>query len=1162
MYCVCSDRSPAQVMKATSSNPADVINGTSINCGSVTTSASANGKKWIGDVKPKPSTLLQIRGSSTTSTAIDEKPIYADTVPHKTARISHHQFSYIFRFDPGQKIVRLHFNSAIYKGFKGLKDLFTVEAGSFILLSNFSAALTAHALGIKTFIKEFCISIEEHQELNLSFSPVKSRSQDRTYAFINGIEIISVPVHLSYFRGRDVRAQVVGQRVPVCIDNTTALELIHRLNLKRNSGPSGDAFDDMLEMWTTAQKDTVQKQMGSLTWNQSVDVGFRYLVRIYFSKLELKNAENGELTFRVLIDEMVVDTNMEIVKNQVDHGSPSYRDYVVAIKGLKQEGKRGLSINLQSNDELINGHRLLEGFEIYKISNPDNSLGSPHALPPARVSSSWIIKKVESVLGRRNTTATIIIAILALIDIIVYNTQKVREASIPEDENKPFLRAEQLCRQFSLSEIRSATKNFSKAYLIGRGGFGKVYKGFIDNGKETVAIKRLKSNSKQGKNEFLTEIELLCELHHINIVSLIGYCNEQGEMIVVYEYMACGTLADHLYKLDRDGNKYSSLTWKECLNICIGAGRGLDYLHTGNGVIHRDVKTSNILLDENLIAKVSDLGLAKPEERSKLMSHVSTKVKGTFGYFDPYYFSTHKLTRKSDTYSFGVVLLEVLCWRPAMDSSLEEDACYLTKLAQNKINKGEIEQIIATNLVEEISPLSLKVFVGVAERCLHNDPKERPTMAQVVLQLELALEQQENRKVTAQNEITSNDIDACPADLQNIAPASTEHQMQPVIPYTDQTKREIDNTLHPPRRKTAKKRKMPKPLWPWAGAFWNGLKLFKKKRSNKSDSAIFGKEINQPKLSLAKIEVATNHFSSSNRIGHGGYGSVYKGVFPTGQKVAVKVFSVLRPSLNEFKSRILLLSHLNHENIVKLLGYCIHDKRVMLVYEFMENGSLDRFIFDKLQRQLQWSHRFNIIMGVAKGILYIHQGTEKALTHGDIKPGNILLDIMMNPKISGFGTAKNYGDHESKVETRVVGTLGYIPPEYAMFGICTDKVDVYSFGMLVLEILSGRRNMEYQHQTYNESLIEQAWKLWKEGKELHLVDESLRGEYSEDEAGRCIHVSLLCTHANRQNRPTMASVLKMLLGEEMSLQEKVAEAADSAAKFEFTDQMERNTPRA
>ncbi|KAK4417577.1 Receptor-like protein kinase FERONIA [Sesamum alatum] len=1096
----------------------------SINCGSIGTYTTArNGREWIGDdVKPKKlSSLLQMDGSSTTSTVI-HKLISADPVPHKTARISLSHFSYTFQVSPGQKILRLHFYPAPYKGFKRFKDLFTVEAGPFTLISNFSASLTAAALGVKSFSKEFCISIEENQTLDITFSPASSQSQDSTYAFINGIEIISVPMHLSYFRGDD--------------------------------------FDDMLGMWAIVPAQN-GNEFNNLTWKKSVDVGFRYLVRIHFCELGLKMAETGGMSFKILINQMIVDTNTVIVKERDDHGSLWYRDYMVEMKGRKQESRRDLLICLQSYDEFMDGHRLLKGFEIFKLSNPDNSLASPNALPPARDSPSWIIQYFLSFLGNRNAIATASITVIALINIIVYKLRIIWEASTTEEENRPSARAERVCRRFSLAEIKSATRNFSDAFVIGKGGFGKVYKGLIDNGRETVAIKRLKSNSKQGKHKFLTEIETLSELQHINLVSLIGYCSERTEMILVYEYMACGTLADHLYKLAKDNHSCSSITWKQRLSICIGAARGLDYLHTGHRVIHRDIKTSNILLDENFEAKVSDFGLAKPEDRSKLQSHVSTKIKGTFGYFDPYYFSTHKLTRQSDTYAFGVVLLEVLCGRPAMDPTLGEDECCLTKWARNKINKGEIQQIIASSLIEEISPDSLKVFLEVAERCLHDEPKERPTMAKVVLQLELALEKQQSRKFVAPETITSAANDARPSNEGTISSVSTEqakvastdtHTVGP--PPIGGINGETDNTDPPAGRKDGRKPKAYESLQRWARqvAFWNRVKPSKKEEFVcKSVSEICEAEIKLPKFDLERIAAATNQFSSSNKIGQGGFGSVYKAMLPTGQIVAVKMFSFSTQGLNEFKHEIRLVSNLQHRNIVKLLGYCIHGEGGMLLYEFMENGRLDTFIFDEVQcHQLQWSLRFKIILGFARGVLYLHEGKRLRIVHRDLKPNNILLDTEMNPRIPGFGIAKTLGDDQSDAETRLAGTLGYIPQEYAFEGRLSEKLDVYRFGVVVLEILSGKKNMRYPR--YDLNLIAFAWELWSEGRALDLIDESVGGAFPAEEALRCIHVSLLCTQQQPHLRPTMRSVIVLLLDTGFSLQEKVAKAASYRGNVERT----------
>ncbi|KAJ0710165.1 putative protein kinase RLK-Pelle-CrRLK1L-1 family [Helianthus annuus] len=250
----------------------------------------------------------------------------------------------------------------------------------------------------------------------------------------------------------------------------------------------------------------------------------------------------------------------------------------------------------------------------------------------------------------------------------------------------------QLCYRFSLEDIQSATNNFDDTLVIGHGGFGKVYKGCVhtDETSQVVAVKRLDSMSNQGVPEFRAEIEMLSKLRHRHLVSLIGFCDDNKEMILVYEYMPHGTLYDHLHK-DR-----TPLSWVQRVKIAMGAARGLDYLHTGtlHGVIHRDVKSSNILLDENWEAMISDFGLSKIGSTNQLVSYVDASVKGTFGYLDPEYFYTNKLTRKTDVYAFGVVLFELLSGR---------------------------------------LPVMLRRNIACA-------PKERPTMTEVVASLQALLE--------------------------------------------------------------------------------------------------------------------------------------------------------------------------------------------------------------------------------------------------------------------------------------------------------------------------------------------------------------------------------------------------------------------------------------
>lgn len=302
---------------------------------------------------------------------------------------------------------------------------------------------------------------------------------------------------------------------------------------------------------------------------------------------------------------------------------------------------------------------------------------------------------------------------------------------------------EQPCRCFSVGELQLATRNFDNEWCIGCGGFGKVYKGVIFDGPSScflAAVKRLHSMSAQGAPEFWVELKMLSRLRHCNLISLIGYCNDGKEMALVYEYMPHGTLLDHLNK------KPTLLTWHQRLKICIGAARGLDYLHTGtgtlHGVIHRDVKSSNILLDRNYAAKISDFGLAKIGPINQPCTYVDTGVKGTFGYIDPNYFYTGKLTRKSDVYAFGVVLLEVLCGKPAVDRSLDVG---LVPWAQDRIKQGKLTEIIDSSLRDHISKSSLKEFSHIASQCLRSYPTKRPTMSEVLSRLELALSLQERK---------------------------------------------------------------------------------------------------------------------------------------------------------------------------------------------------------------------------------------------------------------------------------------------------------------------------------------------------------------------------------------------------------------------------------
>ncbi|ONI01793.1 hypothetical protein PRUPE_6G159000 [Prunus persica] len=288
----------------------------------------------------------------------------------------------------------------------------------------------------------------------------------------------------------------------------------------------------------------------------------------------------------------------------------------------------------------------------------------------------------------------------------------------------------------------------------------------------------------------------------------------------------------------------------------------------------------------------------------------------------------------------------------------------------------------------------------------------------------------------------------------------------------------------------------------------------------------------------ASVVAATTNFSEENKLGQGGFGPVYKGKLVTGREIAVKRLSRCSgQGTSEFKNELILISELQHTNLVQLFGFCIHGEERMLIYAYMPNKSLDYFLFDSTRATLlDWTKRFNIIEGIAQGLLYLHKYSRMRVIHRDLKASNILLDEYMKPKISDFGLARIFTHNELEASTnRIVGTYGYMSPEYAMEGIFSIKSDVYSFGVLMLEIISGRRNSSFYIADHVLNIVGYAWELWKEGRGLELMDPTLKDSCTEDQLLRCFQVGLLCVEENAADRPSMSDVVSMLTTETISL---------------------------
>ncbi|CAN6575331.1 unnamed protein product [Malus baccata var. baccata] len=320
--------------------------------------------------------------------------------------------------------------------------------------------------------------------------------------------------------------------------------------------------------------------------------------------------------------------------------------------------------------------------------------------------------------------------------------------SLRKKKKKDWAFPEELCRRFTYAEISAATQCFDESLYVGGFGFGPVYKGCIkvygDEDWKDVAIKRISRGSEQGMREFRVEVQLLCRLRHPNLISLIGLCQENGEFINVYGYMPNGKLSDYLFHPSNIKNKDAfPLTWKQRLKICIGVARAIHYLHAGvkHAIIHRDVKCSSILLDQNFVPKLSGFGLSKmgPPVLSNALIKLNSRVSGTFGYLDPEYALSGQLTEKSDVFSLGMVLFEVLC---AKSGSREIPEC---------VERGKtFPAMIDPFLVGKVAPDCLRKFINIAERCVRPTGAERPTMGEVQVELECALELQERADTVKQ----------------------------------------------------------------------------------------------------------------------------------------------------------------------------------------------------------------------------------------------------------------------------------------------------------------------------------------------------------------------------------------------------------------------------
>ncbi|CAL5014833.1 unnamed protein product [Urochloa decumbens] len=806
-----------------------------LSCGSNGT-VDADGRRWIGDMATGGNFTLSSPGLAAPlarKNNSDEifRPVYS------SARLFNTATWYTISVLPGSYCVRLHFFPSTYGNFSANNSVFDVTAHYYKLVSKFNVSeeiVWRNSVSnsvINAVVKEYFIVVDAGG-LKIEFDPSPG-----SFAFVNAIEVMLTPDNLFNDTVRKVGS--AGMQLPLGLKDR-GVETMYRLNI---GGPALESasdqylhrpwYTDEAFMFSTNAAQTVSNAssimyvssndssiapinvyetariMGNnmvvdkrfnVSWRFYVHPNFDYLVRLHFC--ELVYDKPSQRIFKIYINNKTAAENYDVYARAGGINKAYHEDFFDNL--TQQPDSLWLQLGADSITSASGTDALLNGLEIFKLSRNGNlayvlghidigtqrdsskagkkkelweevGIGSASfvALTSVVLASWCYIKKKRKAVKKEAPPGWHPLVLHEAMK----STTDARAASKSSLTRNASSIGHMMGRRFSIAEIRAATKNFDESLVIGTGGFGKVYKGEIDE-DTTVAIKRANTLCGQGLKEFETEIEMLSKLRHRHLVAMIGYCEEQKEMILVYEYMAKGTLRSHLY-----GSGLPPLTWKQRIDACIGAARGLHYLHTGADrcIIHRDVKTTNILLDDNFVAKIADFGLSKTGPTLD-QTHVSTAVRGSFGYLDPEYFRRQQLTQKSDVYSFGVVLFEVACARPVIDPTLPKDQINLAEWAMRWQRQRSLEAIMDPRLDGDFSSESLKKFGEIAEKCLADDGRSRPSMGEVLWHLEYVLQLHDAYKRNVDSESFGSGelgFDDMSFSLPHIREGEEEHHSKP-----------------------------------------------------------------------------------------------------------------------------------------------------------------------------------------------------------------------------------------------------------------------------------------------------------------------------------------------------------------------------------------------
>nr|XP_043609584.1 receptor like protein kinase S.2-like [Erigeron canadensis] len=712
-------------------------------------------------------------------------------------------------------------------------------------------------------------------------------------------------------------------------------------------------------------------------------------------------------------------------------------------------------------------------------------------------------------------------------------------------------------KTFSYSELYIGTKGFSKDEVLGSGGFGRIYRAVLPSDGTVVAVKCLMETGERFEKTFAAELAAVANLRHRNLVPLRGWCVYDDQLLLVYDYMPNRSLDRVLFR--RSG---VVLGWDPRVKIVKGLAKALYYLHEQLEVqiIHRDVKTSNVMLDSRFNARLGDFGLARlvehelkyqittvSGENHKFSAVDTTRIGGTIGYLSPESFQKGGVaTAKSDVFSFGIVLLEIASGRKAVDLTFPEEKIILLDWVRNLADEKMILKAVDRRLKDgSYKQHDMEHLIRIGLLCTLHDPSSRPNMKWV---LESFFN---NTCGMLLPELPSFKTHPRYISISPGFSSSTTISMNTSTPLSATTTTTVTNaiisgnsTIYYSAR--AESVDVSTELG-YSGSDDMISSMISTSRLSRRQSKVFPMVQPPHEITYKEIIAATDNFSDSNRLAELDFGTSYYGVLDNQDIIVKRLGMKTCPALRtRFSNELSNMGRLCHRNLVQLHGWCTEQGEMLVVYNYSANRMLSQLLnphsHRKSQPVLEWAHRYQIVKSLASAVQYLHCGWEEQVIHRNITSSAIGIEPDMNPRLGSFALAKflTRKEHDHHVDVNadrsVHGIFGYMAPEYMESGEATTMADVYSFGVVVLEVVSGQMAVDFRRPGV--LLVKRAHEFQTQKRDYKdAVDPKLDGEYDHKEMVRLVRLAMACTRSNPDLRPTMSEVVSILEGHDKCLVE-------------------------